>query len=181
MKKLTIISGIIILSFFVFINYMGIFDKISVNEKEIGPFKIACKEYKGPYQQTEKVFNEVSKLLGSEYGLQPSRGIGFYYDDRRILLPGNFRSKIGFIIEQGDYAKLPEIAKKLEVIDYAATKCVVVEFPLRNNFSYQVGPVKVYPEIAAYCSKHDIKYTFAVEIYDMPHNKIIYALQEEKK
>ena len=142
MKQLAIIAAIVIIGFLSYLYNMGLFGKVSVSEKEIGPFKIACQDYKGPYQQADLVFNKVNKLLISEDGISPAEGIGFFYDDRRNLIPGNFRSKIGYIIEQGDYAKLPEIAKKLEVMDYPATKCVVAEFPMVSSFSTSWGRSK---------------------------------------
>ena len=66
--------------------------------------------------------------------------------------------------------------KVLEAADY-----VVAEFPIRNSFSYVIGPTKVYPAIYKYLKKNGLKSAGpGIEIYDATAKKIYFLMRAEK-
>jgi hypothetical protein len=58
---------------------------------------------------------------------------------------------------------------------------IVVEFPLKNSFSYMIGPMKVYPIIAKYMKeKWYTTQTPMIELYDIAAKKIYYMTEITK-
>ena len=171
---------VVILCLVSFLSYMGAFAKITVTNKDLGPFKIVCKDFKGAYGKTGPVFDEIQAFLSKECFLDAKRGIGFYYDDPSKIKIQELRSKVGSIIEPEDYDKLKNVAGKYEIVDFPVSKAVVAEFPIKNMLSYMIGPMKVYPILAKNIDSA-IMEQYSIEIYDMPSKKLQYAFIEKQK
>jgi len=58
------------------------------------------------------------------------------------------KSDVGAVIMPQDSSKVT--SKDIQIKTLAAEDKIVVEFPLKNDFSYMIGPMKVYPVIAKY-------------------------------
>ncbi|MEI7941580.1 MAG: hypothetical protein WCH76_00230 [Candidatus Riflemargulisbacteria bacterium] len=162
-----------------FLVYMGMFSKLNVQEKEMGPYTMAFEKVIGPYSKTKVAFDNVYNKL-KEKGFATTKGIGIYYDDPAKVPANELRSDCGSIIGDTDFIRLIELQGVVEVQTIAASKALVVEMPIRNVMSYMFGPMKAYPAIIKYAKEMkvllgDVSY----EIYDMPNKKIYYVFQEK--
>ena len=174
-----IVSGVLIAGF---LYYMGMFATYEVAEETVGPFKYAYKSHKGPYTETGQIGIDVYNALKDD-GIDTTIGLGVYYDNPKDTPKENLRSEMGSIINESDYEKLPESSDKYNVKDIPETLSMVVRFPIKNNLSYMMGPIKVYPLMEKYMKEKG--YSTAekdagFEIYDMENNVILFTLPVNK-
>lgn len=161
---------------FVFLAYMGVLTKPSVSEAKMGPYLFAYEEYTGPYMNTGKVFDKVYRSLKSD-GIETTRGLGVYFDDPSVVPAEKLRSQCGSIIEDKDASRFAKVARKYLIKRIKSSDSLVVEFPIRNSFSYMVGPMKAYPALGEYALAKGYKVTGTYELYDMPAGKIFFVME----
>ena len=182
MKILKIVGVIVIgliLAIILFLVYMGMFSKLNVQVKEMGPYTMAFEKFMGPYSQTKGVFDNVYNKL-KEKGFNSTQGIGIYYDDPSKVSAKELRSDCGSIIEEKDFTRLIELQGVVEVQTIPESKALVTVIPIRNAMSYMVGPMKAYPALMKYAKVNKVELgAVSYEIYDMP-NKIIYYVFQVK-
>ncbi len=159
------------------LGYMGFFSKINVSENELGPLTIVYVTNKGPYSDISPAMMTVSEKLKADFNVTPSKGIGIYYDDPSKIKPADLRSDIGILLEGKDAAKADVVMKKMKVKIMFRKKYATAEFPIKNNMSYMIGAMKVYPVLMGYIKANGYKMTPAIEIYDIKANKITYACE----
>lgn len=180
MKALKIIVAaiaMIVIAVVLFAWYIGYFNSVKVEEKNIGGYTVAGIEFKGPYSQTGKFMAEVNEKFKNA-GFECQKGFGIYYDDPKIVPEEKCRSFVGCIIEEKSIGRIHELKSvgfRIDSIPLAPA--VVAEFPIKNSFSYMVGPMKVYPVLSTYVKEKNLKCALSVEVYDMPKKKIIYIMQ----
>lgn len=158
--------------------YMGMFDTIVVEEKEMGPYVVAYQAVTGPYTEVGPAMNEVYEGL-LENDIQSTVGVGLFYDDPRVVAPEDLRSEVGSLITEED-TKLESTAYEIKRIP--ARKSIVAKFPYKNALSYMLGPIKIYPALEKYMAEHGYvqgtgEELPAIELYDMEANEIVYILQ----
>jgi DNA gyrase inhibitor GyrI len=181
MKTLPALLIILLALFMLIIGYlyhMGMFSLYVVAEENIGPYKYVYKTHMGPYKETGQIGMDVYNNL-LEDDIQTKLGLGIYYDNPKNTPADQLRSEMGSIIETSDYEKFETVKEKYSVKEIPETKCMVVRFPIKNNLSYMVGPMKVYPIIEKYMQKMGYKMTekdVGYEIYDVGNKEILYAL-----
>jgi hypothetical protein len=156
--------------------FIGAFDQVKVSEQQVGPFTYAYEKFVGPYQNSGAVFTNVYKIL-KEASVESTRGIGIYYDDPKTVAAAKLRSDCGAIIELKDIRKL---RGKLLISRLGKKNCVVAELPIKTMFSYMIGPAKAYPTLINYAKARALKTAMVFELYDMPHNKILYVMEINK-
>ncbi len=184
MKKiLIIISGIFGLSILVitiFLYYMGMFISIDIKEKEMGPYTFAYIEHIGPYMEVGKPMMELDTQL-REAGFNSVNGIGIYFDDPSKTPEDKLRSHIGSIITAKDMDKIEQYKDKFQFKTLAKTKYLVAEFPIKNQFSYILGPIRIYPAFSKYLNKKGIPIpNTGIEIYNMENNTIYFMMEYTK-
>lgn len=161
-----------------FLAHMGVFNVLTVTEKEIGPYTYVYESFAGDYAKTGPVFEKLYKSLLAD-GAPASKGIGIYYDDPRKTAKDELRSDCGAVISDDDLAKLPKLLEKYTARTLPAKARPTVEFPYRNGLSFMIGPMKAYPVLTKYIVEKGYKVKSAVEIYDIDGGKIIYAMDVE--
>jgi hypothetical protein len=180
MKKITIIWLTIILLVVLGIGYgyiLGIFNEITVVEKETGGYKLAGYEYTGSYKKAGAFMKESEEKLNA-LGITYNRGFGIYYDDPKTTPDEKCRSFIGGIVEVKDINKISVLKSEgLKTDSVRTTSSVVAEFPIKSNLSYSIAPMKVYPAISEYMQKKGYKVVLSLEIYDVPQKKIMFITQ----
>jgi effector-binding domain-containing protein len=175
-KWILIFLAVIVAGIAAFLSAMGFFNTLKVSQQIIGPYTLAYKEHKGPYQKIGPVFNEVNNILGKELNVQSSLGIGLYYDNPRTVAADMLRSEAAYVITETDPAKLDSIRAKLAVKDYPTTLCLTAEFPYKNMTSMFLGVIKAYPALMKYAKDNGINIgSPSLEIYDMSGGKITFA------
>lgn len=180
MKKITVIWLTIILLIVLGVGYcyiLGVFNKVTVIEKEAGGYKLAGYEYTGSYKKAGEFIKNAEEEFNA-LGITYTKGFGIYYDDPKKTPAEQCRSFLGGIIEAKDISKVSELASKGFKIDTVKiAPSVVVEFPVKSDLSYSIGPMKVYPVISEYLHKKGYKAKLSLEIYDIPQEKILFITQ----
>jgi hypothetical protein len=177
-QKIILITSIGVVTLLLIISfYNGIFDKVKINEESDGGYILAGMDFKGPYSKAGKYVMEVGDKL-KKYEISSSRQFGVYYDNPDSVKPENCRSFIGSIIERNDTAKISELKSagfKLDTIPVQTSLQAV--FPIKNSFSYMVGPWKVYPALSKYMKERNYTTDLTMEIYDNNKKEIIFLIQ----
>lgn len=173
----TVIALVVIVVLFA--AYMGAFSKLEVSEKQMGPYIIVYEDYVGPFSGTGKVIGKIYSSLLND-GVTAESGFGIYYDDPKTTPQNKLRSRLGCIITDKDYAKIAKLAKKYKAAIVTKNLSVVYEFPIRNDLSYMVGAIKVYPELMRHIKAKGYKMTPPMEVYDMKAHKIYYLMEIKK-
>lgn len=159
--------------------YMGVFSTPKVTRQKIGPYTLVYEEYTGPYSDTGKVIKRVYDSC-TAVGVVTSKGFGIYLNNPKMTEPDKLQSEIGCVLEEKDLDKAGLLQKKFKVKVWPASDCLVAEFPIRNDLSYMIGPLKVYPELNKALAAEKAKLGAAMELYDVPAKKILYIFQIAK-
>ncbi|MFA6431435.1 MAG: GyrI-like domain-containing protein [Candidatus Margulisiibacteriota bacterium] len=180
LKWFLIIFAAIAVALLAYLWYLGAFSPVKVVEREMGPYTIAYKSFVGEYKETGKVFMDVYGIL-KEAGFavtEKSDSLGIYYDDPAKVAKDKLRSDCGFVISKEDSLKAIALLKKdIKVMTVPQSKCLVIEFPMKNMLSFIVGVMKAYPALNEYAAKNNIKTGLVYEYYDMKNNKILFTMQ----
>ena len=180
MKKITIIWLTIILLIALGVGYcyiLGVFNEVTVVEKEAGGYKLAGYTYTGPYKKAGEFMQDAEAKLNA-LGITYTKGFGIYYDDPKKTPDEKCRSFIGGIIEAKDIKKVSELkSKDIKIDTVMVAPSVVIEFPIKSDLSYPIGAMKVYPVISEYLHKKGYKSKLSMEIYDVPQEKILFITQ----
>ncbi len=178
MKILFILSIIVVIVSIVFLNYIGFFSNIIIEEKEMGPYVLVYENHKGDYKGTAKIQDDIYYSLLSNHNIKTYKGFGIYYDNPKEVATENLRSIAGCILDKSDYDKKDYLIKSgYNINEIATRKSLVVEFPYKNNFSVVAGIMKVYPKIEKYIKENGLENKEMMEIYDVPGGKIIYLME----
>ncbi|MDD5571696.1 MAG: hypothetical protein PHD97_11165 [Bacteroidales bacterium] len=177
LKIISIVIAIIVLIAICFMWYIGFFTNVTITEKDAGGYKVAGLEITGSYSKVGPTATDVDKKLRA-MGIQCTKGFGIYYDNPQVTPEEKCRSFVGNILEEKDYGKIEELKTKgLKVDSVPLAKALVIEFPIKNKFSYMVGPIKAYPAFTKYMNKKGIKSKLSLEVYDTPNKKTIFVMQ----
>lgn len=182
MTAIKIVLGVLLVitvAVVLFLNYVGFFSKIIIEEKEMGPYVLVYEDHKGDYKGTREIQDNIYYSLLNNYGIETFKGFGVYYDDPKKVSKEELKSIAGCILEESHYNSIEKLKENnLKVIKTKKQKSVVVEFPFRNMFSSIIGAMKVYPEINKYAKKNGFDQKEIMEIYDIPAKKIIYLMSK---
>lgn len=174
-KIFLLIVGVLVIGVLVYLYYVGFFTKVTIEEKEMGPFVLVYEEHKGAYKNIGPVMDKVYNDLLAD-GVETTRGMGIYYSDPKTTPEAELRSVGGSIIEDKDADKLPLLEKKYKMMRLEGKKYLVAEFPYKNSMSILAGVLRVYPQITKYVADHKYQTKEMIEIYDMPNGKIFYLM-----
>lgn len=153
-----------VILFAAFLGYMGVFKTLQVTEQELGPYTYVYERFVGPYKDTGPVFKKVEAALKAD-GITPDKAIGIYYDNPEKVAKEKLRSDCGIVLKESDLAKVPALKKKYPVGTLPKKMSMVVEFPMRNMFSYMLGPIKCYPVLTQYAREKGHKIGVVYELY----------------
>lgn len=180
--KIKIVLGVlllIIVGIVLFLNYVGFFSKIVIEEKEMGPYVLVYEDHKGDYKGTREIQDNIYYSLLNNYSIKTFKGFGVYYDDPKKVSKEELKSIAGCILEESDYNSIEKLKENnFKVTKTPKQKFIVVEFPLKNMFSTIIGVMKVYPEINKYAEKNGLNQKEMMEVYDVPAKKIIYIMNK---
>jgi hypothetical protein len=176
--KLTLISIIILVTFSLFfLSRSGIFYKIRIIQKEMGPLHFVYQDNVGPYQEAGPIQNEIYQYLKDNFQIATEKGIGIYYDNPKKVPKDQLRSKAGCIVDEPLIAKLADLPTNYKIMKIDKQKMIYSEFPFKNKMSIFIGIMKVYPKMQKYCEENEVMFRESIEIYDVPKQKIIYLMQ----
>lgn len=176
-KKLLITLIGLVMFIFIIAYYHGFFLSMNVVEKRDGGYVLAGLEFKGPYSEAGTHMDEVEQQLKKQ-GIFSERGFGVYYDNPENVKPENCRSFLGVILEKNDVSKAPilkSVGLKLDSVPVGNS--LQVSFPIRNSFSYMIGPKKAYPALSRYLKEKNYEPDLTMEIYNTRSREIIFLIQ----
>lgn len=179
LKWLLITVLVLALALVAFLWYMGVFSTPKVTEMQMGPYTLVYEEYTGPYSSVGPIMDRVYKGVKAE-GIETTKGFGIYLNNPNNTDPSKLQSHLGCIIETKDLNQVYKLRKKFKVAIFRKANCLVAEFPIRNNLSYMVGPLKVYPEMNKALAAKNYKMGNCMELYDMPAKKIFFIFEIAK-
>jgi hypothetical protein len=179
LKWLLIVIVVLVLVVLGWLAYMGVFTTPKVSVQKIGPYTLVYEEYTGPYSGSGPVIGRVYSALKAD-GIETRKGFGIYLNDPKNTTPDQLRSLLGCVLEEKDLGKAGQLRKQFKVSRWAAADCLVAEFPIRNNLSYMIGPLKVYPALNKELNARGWKMGACLELYDMPAKKILFIFQIAK-
>ncbi|MFH1441983.1 MAG: hypothetical protein ABIH18_08100 [Candidatus Omnitrophota bacterium] len=180
MRKFAIILIIFVIAVIAYLFTQGIFYPIKLKEQVVGDYWLVYQENTGPYEKVGPVIGKIYEDLKNE-GIKTKLTFGLYYDDPKKVKKENLRSEVGAILEAQYYGRIKDLQSKYKIKYLKKRKSLYAEFPLKNDLSYMVGAIKVYPLMEEYCKEKNIdaakvKDSFGLEIYDMANKKIIYTI-----
>lgn len=115
-------------------------------------------------------------------GIATTQGIGIYYNDPATTKAEDLKSDIGVIIDQQDFQKLNLNSTNYKVKNIQAKEYIVSTFPLKNELSYTIGTIKIYPAITKYMEEKEYSQDVErIEIYDMSGSTIYYLAEKITK
>ncbi|MFA5751210.1 MAG: GyrI-like domain-containing protein [Candidatus Paceibacterota bacterium] len=178
MKIFLIILIAVVVLILLFVFYMGIPSKVSVEEKKMGPYIYAYVRHTGPYAEVGAPMMELSNKL-KEAGFNSVDGVGIYYDNPDITPKEELRSDVGSIIRIEDMEKVELNKDKFNFAILEEKDYLTAEFQIKNKLSYMIGPMKVYPLFNKYFKEKNLpNQTKGIEYYDMTNKKIIFMMEK---
>jgi hypothetical protein len=182
MKKVLLVIGVLVIviaaGVYFYLSSNGAFIKITVTEKEMGPFYFVYTTHKGDYSKVGPVMTNVFNKLARECNVMGEKGMGIYYNDPKTTKTADLKSEIGCLLYKADEAKADMIMKKMKMRIMYPKMYYLAEFPMKNQASFMLGVVKAYPVLAEYMKAKGYKPTPSLEIYEK--DKIIYAFEIKK-
>lgn len=157
-----------------FLGKNGLFVRPHAEERVMGPYMYAVKDFTGPYAKTFPVFKRVYETL-TQAGIENTIGIGFYYDNPKETPANQLRSSCGSVIRNEELSKAALLGLKTGVVPEKMS--VVIEFPVHSALSYMIAPAKCYAVLEKYISEKGYQQAAPFEIYDIPSKKM-YVIME---
>jgi len=170
-----VVFAFIALLMIIYAAYIGVFTPLKIYEAKKGPYVIAYERFTGPYAKTGPVFERVYKAVKAK-GIDTTRGLGIYYDDPAKVPAKKLRSDCGVVIEEKDLPRFRKVKSQFKVKWIPKKDSVVIEFPIKNKFSYMIGPMKAYPALTKYAKKKGYKWGMTYELYDEAKQKIYFVM-----
>jgi hypothetical protein len=149
----------------------GVFDSVSMQTCEQGPYSLVFREYKGPYRGVKFALYDVYHYLKDKRSIAPAKGFAVFYDNPQKVKPDSLRSIAGYITD----SILTGVAPPYKTDVFAKTRAVTGVFPIRTFMSQFTGPIKFYPRLLLYLKQEKLEAAGPVmEIYDIGGKKIVY-------
>ncbi|MBD3279734.1 MAG: hypothetical protein GF390_03415 [Candidatus Pacebacteria bacterium] len=174
---LAIVVGLAIIGFGVVV-YSGLFTKVEIVEKQVGPWVMVYQEHQGSYSKVGPTMDQVYQEL-QDIEVEPKLGIGLYYDNPDQVTESALRSEVGSVVESVDLDKInnADLSSATKIKMIAAQPALVAEFPIKTPLSYIIGPMVVYKQLnQAWAEKGYDQSEYAIELYDMPNKKTLYIM-----
>jgi AraC family transcriptional regulator len=169
-----IIVSIIIVLFVIFLGtsfYAGMFDKLSLEIAEVGPYPIVYREHKGPYDGVRFTLHDVYRYLKTRRMQWTSKGIGIFYDDQQNVKPQDLRSIAGCVTD----TLLTNLDTPYKSQVLPKTGAIVGTFRVRSFLSNFTGTEKFYSVKDLFAKENSLQLAGPViELYDMGARRIYY-------
>ncbi|MBU1121458.1 MAG: GyrI-like domain-containing protein [Candidatus Omnitrophota bacterium] len=183
MKVFTVISIVLVVLIGGFLFYQGIFSPVKLREQVVGGYWLVYQGHIGPYEKVGPVIKKICQSL-SDDKVETKVSFGLYYDNPAKVEKSKLKSEVGAILDEKYYDRIDDLRSKYNIKQIKKRNSLVAEFPIRNNLSYMIGHMKVYPAMEKYCKEKNIDIEsitngFGLEIYDMKNKKTTYSLSIE--
>jgi DNA gyrase inhibitor GyrI len=155
------------------------FEKVTISEMNVGPLTFVYTTHKGEYSKISGDMMMLSQKI-SKYNCDLNKGFAIFYDNPQVTKKSELRSDVGFLLEGKDANKMNEIMKTTKVRWIGPKRYVTATFPIKDNMSYMIGAIKVYPELMKYMTAKGYKGAPSFEMYDTQAKVILYGIEIKK-
>ena len=123
--------------------WLGGFERIEVSKGGWGPAEIMFATHRGPYKNIGESWAAFEEAWTAA-GLDACDGLAVNLDPPETD-PAALRSILGCRIDALDEATKTKMADAFPTAILPATEAYLARFPYKNELSYVLGPLKVYP------------------------------------
>jgi hypothetical protein len=175
-------GSIFIIVCLLYAGYLGYFKSVHIDEKMEGGYILVGQSYIGAYSDAGKNISKTRNKI-FPFKLKSQREFGVYYNNPQREKDNNCHYFVGVILENtSDLEKISKLqAAGLFIDSIPKTHSLYAEFPFKSEFSYMVGPLKIYPAFNTYLSEHKYDTKYSIEIYNEKADKIIYLMPFDHK
>jgi DNA gyrase inhibitor GyrI len=157
-----------------FLNYIGVFTSIRIEESQMGPYHVVFKKQTGAYKFAGNTILEVKNALVNT-GIALNNSFGIFYDDPKINKETTLKYDAGYIVPQNFK---DTTGAGLQMQDLPRKKCLKVVYPNKNFLSIYSGIAKVYPKLFKKAQAMGYRKRPVMEIYES--DNILYLMPLEK-
>ncbi|MDR0927387.1 MAG: hypothetical protein LBO69_06430 [Ignavibacteria bacterium] len=177
LKIILIIVAVIIAVCIGITAYYGGFHTVEFATSEQGGEILVYEDFTGDYSRTGEVTGRVYNKLKNDFGIETTKGFGYYFDNPDLVEASKCRAQIGCILNPSDSGRIEELSKAFKIRIFPKGQYTFTDFPYKGMASIFVGMMKVYPEYTklADTSKADLKGPL-MEIYDVANETITYRI-----
>jgi AraC family transcriptional regulator len=167
--------GIIIIVLFIFFLgasfYAGMFDKLSLEVAEVGPYPIVYREHKGPYDGVKFALHDVYRYLKTKRMQWTTKGIAVFCDDPQTVKTQDLRSLAGCVTD----TLLTNLDPPYKSQILPKTHAVAGTFRVRSFLSNYTGTRKYYSAKDDFARENKLVLAGPViELFDMGSRKVFY-------
>lgn len=159
--------------------YLGGFGSVEVSEADFSSKEVIFVTHKGPYENLSQSWSDFQKKW-EKAGLKDCDSLAVYLDAPDTA-PEKLRSILACNVSHLEQSQKESLKTAFSSFVLPGSKALTSSFPFKNEFSYFLGPMKVYPEMQRVLTDKKIKPTVAIETYgDAKNNsKIGYVMPIE--
>lgn len=179
MKKILLITVIIIIALLGFLSYEGMWASANIEKSEEGGYLMIGMEHRGAYYKISNTMKRLEKEV-TEAGIENPSFAGIYYDDPDKVAEDSLRSFAAVIINNpADSAKLVSM-KGYKVVYVERGNALICDMKTQGMVSTIIAVNKAYPAFSAYFVTHPdeantIKYTY--ELYKEGTTRFVFQHQ----
>lgn len=130
--------------------WLGAFERVEIEEREVGPFRFVYRTMLGSDpKQVGLITDEIALALDAA-GVRRRQPLDLFQPEG-----ASAPNEIGFAVGDGDAAKLEALDASLLQRTLPAAPSLVARFPWRHPASYVVGYLKVVPTLKLHREAHD--------------------------
>jgi len=158
--------------------HAGLFSRVEIDEKKMGPYLTLYQPHKGGYHKIGNIIDDINMVLVQGEIIAPALSFGHYFDNpfegtKKIK---DLRCHAGIIVNPQYSSILPSLEAHNEFLSKTIPEetYMVVELPFRSEFSKITGPLKVYSKIDKHLKKKNLKMQSLIEIFDKQNSRLLY-------
>jgi hypothetical protein len=151
---------------------------IVVEEEVVAEAWMAGLEHAGPYPEMREPYMRAGEVLDS-LGWDTSDGIGWYLDDPETTAPEACRGVYGRILgaeEAARWSHEDQVPGGLVVRALPGGKALTVRWPVKSDWAYIVGPMRVYPALTEALRSAGAVPSAVYEQYDASGKEVKYVM-----
>jgi len=162
-----------IISFAIILISYGLLNKVTFNEKELGPYKLCAVEQKGDYKLAKEIAKNSYNAL-KNIDIDSTIGIGVYFDDPKTTPKEECNFIFGSVIPEEKILTEEELKYLTEksgfiIKEIPRQKYLITTFKWGNSkfIPLMIAMIKGYPAISKEIDTKGYKQRELLEIYDM--------------
>jgi hypothetical protein len=171
MRIIVIIITVLFIFFLGVSFYAGMFDKLSLEIAEVGPYPIIYREHKGPYDGVKFALHDVYRHLKTKRMQWTTKGIAVFYDNPQTVKAQDLHSIAGCITD----TVLTNLDTPYKSQIMPKTRAIVGTFHIRSFLSNYTGTQKYYSAKESFARENKVVLAGPViELFDMGARRVFY-------